>query len=193
MGNSKSGAMSKEILDELKMNTKFTEMELVQWYENFKRQCPSERITKEEFQEIYSKFFPDSDAQTYSQHVFRSFDTNADGTLDFKEYIIALHMTSTGKTTTMKLEWAFGLFDVDKNGYITKSEVKEICTAIFRMIPKDEICKLPSDENTVDKRTEKLWKFFKKSEKDRVTESEFIQGVLANEAALRLIQYQPLK
>lgn len=37
--------------------------------------------------------------------------------------------------------------------------------AIFRMIPKDEICKLPSDENTVDKRTEKLWKFFKKSEK----------------------------
>lgn len=128
MGNTKSGAMSKEILEELKMNTKFTEMELVQWYENFKRQCPTERITKEEFQEIYSKFFPDSDAQTYSQHVFRSFDTNADGTLDFKEYIIALHMTSTGKTTTMKLEWAFGLFDVDKNGYITKSEVKEICT-----------------------------------------------------------------
>lgn len=123
--------MSKEILDELKMNTKFSEMELVQWYENFKRQCPSERITKEEFQEIYSKFFPDSDAQTYSQHVFRSFDTNADGTLDFKEYIIALHMTSTGKTTTMKLEWAFGLFDVDKNGYITKSEVKEICMVSF--------------------------------------------------------------
>lgn len=33
------------------------------------------------------------------------------------------------------------------------------------MIPKEEICKLPSDENTVDKRTEKLWKLFKKSEK----------------------------
>lgn len=37
--------------------------------------------------------------------------------------------------------------------------------AIFRMIPKDEICKLPSDENTADKRVEKLWRFFKKSEK----------------------------
>lgn len=37
--------------------------------------------------------------------------------------------------------------------------------AIFRMIPKDEICKLPSDENTADKRAEKLWRFFKKSEK----------------------------
>lgn len=130
MGNTKSGAVSKEILEELKLNTKFTETEIVQWYENFKKQCPTGRITKDEFQAIYSKFFPESDAQTYAQHVFRSFDTNDDGTLDFKEYIIALHMTSTGKTTR-KLEWAFSLFDVDKNGYITQSEVKEICTVSF--------------------------------------------------------------
>lgn len=133
MGNSKSGAVSKEILEDLKLNTKFSETEIVQWYENFKKQCPSGRISKDEFQNIYRKFFPDSDANTYAQHVFRSFDTNDDGTLDFKEYIIALHMTGTGKTTS-KLEWAFSLFDVDKNGYITKSEVTEICTVSFGYI-----------------------------------------------------------
>lgn len=192
MGNTKSGAVSKEILEELKLNTKFTETEIVQWYENFKRQCPTGRISKEEFQAIYSKFFPDSDAQTYSQHVFRSFDTNDDGTLDFKEYIIALHMTSTGKTNR-KLEWAFALFDVDKNGYITKSEVKEICTAIFKLIPKDEVTRLPADENTAEKRADKLWKYFDKGENERVAEGEFIQGVLDNDEALRLIQYQPSK
>lgn len=135
MGNSKSGAVSKEILEDLKLNTKFSETEIVQWYENFKKQCPNGRITKEEFQTIYSKFFPESDANTYAQHAFRSFDTNDDGTLDFKEYIIALHMTSTGKTTR-KLEWAFSLFDVDKNGYITKSEVSEICTVSERVVMK---------------------------------------------------------
>ncbi len=118
--------MSKEILEDLKLNTKFSEDELSQWYENFQKQCPSGRITPDEFKKIYERFFPDSDAATYAQHVFRSFDTNDDGTLDFKEYIIALHMTSTGKTER-KLEWAFSLFDVDKNGYITKSEVAEIC------------------------------------------------------------------
>ncbi|XP_071356896.1 visinin-like [Trachinotus anak] len=192
MGNSKSGAVSKEILEDLKLNTKFSETEIVQWYENFKRQCPTGRISKEEFQAIYSKFFPESEANTYAQHVFRSFDTNDDGTLDFKEYIIALHMTSTGKTTR-KLEWAFSLFDVDKNGYITKSEVKEICTAIFKLIPEDELANLPEDENTADKRADKLWKFFEKGENDRVAEGEFIEGVMDNEDALRLIQYQPLK
>uniref|UniRef100_A0A8C6TZU0 Recoverin 3 n=1 Tax=Neogobius melanostomus TaxID=47308 RepID=A0A8C6TZU0_9GOBI len=189
MGNSKSGAVSKEILEDLKMNTKFTETELVQWYDNFKKQCPTGRITKPEFQAIYTKFFPDSDANTYAQHVFRSFDTNDDGTLDFKEYIIALHMTSTGKTTR-KLEWAFSLFDVDKNGYITKNEVKEICAAIFKMIPQDEIDSLPDDENTPEKRADKLWNVFDKGESDRVTEGEFVQQVLDDENALRLIQYQ---
>ncbi|XP_034561015.1 visinin-like [Notolabrus celidotus] len=192
MGNTKSGAVSKEILEELKLNTKFSETEIVQWYENFKKQCPTGRISKEEFQAIYSKFFPESDAQTYSQHVFRSFDTNDDGTLDFKEYIIALHMTSTGKTNR-KLEWAFSLFDVDKNGYITKAEVKEICTAIFKLIPKDELSDLPEDENNAEKRADKLWKYFNKGENDRVAEGEFIKGVLENESALRLIQYQPSK
>uniref|UniRef100_A0A1A8KGH8 EF-hand domain-containing protein n=1 Tax=Nothobranchius kuhntae TaxID=321403 RepID=A0A1A8KGH8_NOTKU len=192
MGNSKSGAVSKEILDDLKLNTKFTEMEIVQWYENFKKQCPTGRISKDEFQNIYKKFFPDSDANTYAQHVFRSFDTNDDGTLDFKEYIIALHMTSTGKTTS-KLEWAFSLFDVDKNGYITKSEVTEICSSIFKLIPKDEVPDLPDDENTPEKRADKLWKAFNKEENERVAEGEFIQGLLDNDDALRLIQYEPSK
>ncbi|KAM7384787.1 hypothetical protein PAMA_011914 [Pampus argenteus] len=192
MGNTKSGAVSKEILEDLKLNTKFSETEIVQWYENFKKQCPTGRISKEEFQSIYSKFFPESEADTYAEHVFRSFDTNDDGTLDFKEYIVALHMTSTGKTTR-KLEWAFSLFDVDKNGYITKSEVKEICTAIFKLFPKDELDDLPDDENTAEKRADKLWTFFEKGETERVAEGEFIQGVLDNEVALRLIQYQPGK
>lgn len=126
MGNAKSGAMSKELLVDLKLSTKFSEAEITQWYDNFQKQCPSGRITPAEFESIYARFFPESDAKSYAQHVFRSFDTNADGTLDFREYIVALHMTSSGRMT-LKLEWAFSLFDVDKNGYISKSEVHEIC------------------------------------------------------------------
>lgn len=137
MGNTTSSAISKEILEDLKLSTKFSETEISQWYENFQKQCPTGRITPEEFEEIYARFFPEADAKSYARHVFRSFDTNDDGTLDFKEYIIALHMTSSGKTTR-KLEWAFSLFDVDKNGYINKSEVKEICQV--RAIHCVQIC-----------------------------------------------------
>ncbi|XP_049587779.1 recoverin 2 [Syngnathus scovelli] len=192
MGNSTSSALSKEILEDLKLSTKFTEHEISQWYENFQKQCPTGRITPEEFEQIYARFFPDSDAKSYARHVFRSFDTNDDGTLDFKEYIIALHMTSTGKTTR-KLEWAFSLFDVDKNGYINKTEVTEICQAIFKLIPKEDQSRLPEDENTPEKRANKLWAYFEKKDNERLAEGEFIKGVIENENAMRLIHYEPLK
>lgn len=125
MGNTKSGALSKAILNDLKMNTKYTEEELCTWYASFLKECPTGRITKEQFEGIYASFFPDADPTAYARHVFRSFDTNADGTLDFKEYIVALHLTSSGKTMR-KLEWAFALYDVDGNGTISKNEVEEI-------------------------------------------------------------------
>lgn len=135
MGNSKSSALSKEILEDLKMNTKYSEAELSAWYTTFLKECPNGRISKEKFEGIYASFFPDADPTAYARHVFRSFDLNADGTLDFKEYIIALHLTSSGKTLH-KLEWAFALYDVDGNGTISKNEVQEIvkvCNCVYSL------------------------------------------------------------
>ncbi|KYO23530.1 recoverin [Alligator mississippiensis] len=192
MGNSKSGALSKEILEDLKMNTRYTEDELCRWYASFQKQCPDGRISRSEFEKIYANFFPNSDPKVYARHVFRSFDTNDDGTLDFREYIIALHLTSSGKTH-LKLEWAFSLFDVDRNGEISKNEVLEIISAIFKMIPAEEQKTLPEDENNPEKRTNKLWAYFKKGEHDKIAEGEFISGVMKNEEIMRLIQYEPKK
>lgn len=163
MGNAKSGALSKEILEDLKTSTRYSEEELCRWYESFQRQCPDGRISRAEFEKIYGTFFPNSDPKGYARHVFRSFDTNDDGTLDFREYIIALHLTSSGKTH-LKLEWAFSLFDVDRNGEVSKGEVLEIITAIFKMIPAEEQKLLPEDENSPQKRADKLWAYFNKGE-----------------------------
>ncbi|XP_062875048.1 recoverin a [Trichomycterus rosablanca] len=192
MGNTKSSALSKEILEDLKMNTKYTEDELSSWYTTFLKECPSGRITKEQFEGIYASFFPDADPTAYSRHVFRSFDLNADGTLDFKEYIIALHLTSSGKTL-QKLEWAFALYDVDGNGTISKNEVQDIVKAIFNMIPAGDQDKLPEDENTPEKRADKIWNYFQKKENDKLAEGEFIQGVMDNKDILRLIQFDEPK
>ena len=125
MGNTKSSSLSKELLEDLKSNTKYSEAELCTWYQSFLKECPTGKITKEQFEGIYASFFPNADPKDYARHVFRSFDTNSDGTLDFKEYIVALHLTSGGKTL-QKLEWAFGLYDVDGNGTISNNEILEI-------------------------------------------------------------------
>uniref|UniRef100_A0A8C3MTF9 Uncharacterized protein n=1 Tax=Geospiza parvula TaxID=87175 RepID=A0A8C3MTF9_GEOPR len=157
---------------------------------SFQRQCPDGRISRAEFEKISGPALPQLDPQGLA-HAFRS-PTNDDGTLDFREYIIALHLTSSGKTH-LKLEWAFSLFDVDRNGEVSKSEVLEIITAIFKMIPAEEQKLLPEDENSPQKRADKLWAFFNKGENDKIAEAEFIEGVMKNDAIMRLIQYEPKK
>ncbi|CAM9318993.1 S-modulin-like [Lampetra fluviatilis] len=191
MGNNRSSAISKELLDDLKLNTAYSEQELADWYSTFLKESPDSRISRERFEQIYSKFFPNADATKYAQHVFRSFDANGDGTLDFREYVVALHLTASGEID-LKLEWAFSLYDIDGNGTINKAEVLEIVTAIFKMIPLQEQKTLPEDENSPEKRTEKLWNFFGKKENDKITEGEFVEGVKNNIEILRLIQYEKL-
>lgn len=83
------------------------------------------------------------------------------------------------------------------------------------MIPANDQKNLPEDENTPEKRAEKIWEFFGKKENgewlsfsgarsarcttcwpsfcsfsaDKISEGEFIQGVMDNKEILRLIQY----
>ncbi len=50
---------------------------------------------------------------------------------------------------------AFSLYDVDKDGFITKEEMANIVDAIYSMI--GTMLELPQDENTPEKRVEKIF------------------------------------
>jgi Ca2+-binding EF-hand superfamily protein len=100
-------------------------------------------LTKEEFQKIYKQFFPFGDPSSFADYVFNVFDADKSGTIDFKEFICALSVTSRGKMED-KLDWAFQLYDIDGDGKISYEEMLAIVEAIYKMVcvtrPRRRMC-----------------------------------------------------
>src|SRR3954452_17425399 len=90
-------------------------------------------LTKDEFQKIYRQFFPFGDPSSFADYVFNVFDSDKSGSIDFKEFICALSVTSRGKMED-KLDWAFQLYDIDGDGKISYDEMLKIVEAIYKMV-----------------------------------------------------------
>lgn len=99
----------------------------------FLKDCPSGMLTKQEFQKIYKQFFPFGDPTSFADYVFNVFDSDKSGSIDFKEFICALSVTSRGKMED-KLDWAFQLYDIDGDGKISYDEMLAIVEAIYKMV-----------------------------------------------------------
>ncbi|CAG9538823.1 unnamed protein product [Cercopithifilaria johnstoni] len=165
--------ISKEDLLELESKTYFTKKELRKWYKDFVKDYPTGKLKIEEFQNIYKKFFPNGDPTKFATFVFNVFDSNEDGCISFHEFITALSITSRG-TLDEKLNWAFSLYDMDKDGYITMKEMTDIVEAIHSMI--GNILELPKDENTPEKRVAKIFSNMDHNLDGKLTLEEFKKG-----------------
>nr|ODN86198.1 calcium-binding protein NCS-1 [Cryptococcus depauperatus CBS 7841]ODN94546.1 calcium-binding protein NCS-1 [Cryptococcus depauperatus CBS 7855] len=176
MGKSQSKLSSEELV-ELQKNTYFDKKELQQWYKGFLKDCPSGQLNKEEFKKIYRQFFPFGDPSQFADYVFNVFDEDKSGTIEFKaslaEFICALSVTSRGRLDE-KLKWAFQLYDINQDGFITYDEMLQIVRSIYKMT--GQMVQLPEDEDTPEKRVDKIFRNMDLNKDHRLTFDEFKEG-----------------
>ncbi len=46
--------------------------------------CPAGELTKKKFIQVYRQFFPNGQAEAFCTHIFRTFDADNSGKIDFK-------------------------------------------------------------------------------------------------------------
>lgn len=169
----KNSKLKQEEVEDLKKRTYFTEKEIQNWYKGFMKDCPDGKLTLEGFTKIYKQFFPFGDPSKFASFVFNVFDENRDGYIEFHEFLTALSVTSRGSVQE-KLKWAFKLYDLDNDGYITRQELLDIVDAIYKMV--GSMVNLPEEENTPEKRVNKIFDIMDKNRDDKLTFDEFLEG-----------------
>lgn len=118
MGKDQS-KLTPQNLKELSQRTEFTHKEIKSFYKEFRKKSKTGSMKLDEFKKLYSTFFPAGDSSEFAEHTFRVFDANQDGILDFRELIVSLSVMQRGRSEE-RLKWAFNMYDVDGNGFITR-------------------------------------------------------------------------
>ena len=177
MGNVESNEyLSEEDLNFCKNNTRYSEEEIRTWYSSFKKDCPSGVLTKDKFIDVYKLFFPRGNAENFCNHVFRTFDTDKNGEINFVEFLLAINVTLSG-TPLEKLKYAFKLYDVDGNGLIDQGEMNRIVLSIYELVGDDNI----NHDNlepklSPEERTRVIFSQMDAAGNGYLTEEEFVQG-----------------
>lgn len=161
-----------ETIDHLLAQTHFSRRELQILYRGFKNECPSGLVNEDTFKNIYANFFPHGDSSNYAHFLFKAFDRNQTGSINFEDFSLGLSALLRGPVEE-KLTWVFNLYDINKDGCITKEEMLDIMRAIYDMMGKS--IKPILSEDIPRQHTEMFFHKMDRNQDGVITIDEFIE------------------
>lgn len=175
-----STKLSENDIEFIKANTNFTREQILKWHSEFATNCPDGRIDRKEFNRFYKQLVP-GDNSTFEKAefcdaVFKAFDADSSGHIDFAEFLIAFWVSAAGSMKD-KLNWLFDIYDADNGQYISLWEMNKMLTLLFSIkgISEDPYAK-----------TNAIFGEFDRSRDGKISRQEFIAGCTRDETMRKL-------
>ncbi|XP_063410071.1 neurocalcin-delta B-like [Mytilus trossulus] len=165
----------------------FTKDEIQDWYKDFEKHLGQGEtaLSRTAFIRVYNSLF-DGDASIFAGQVFRTFDVDNNNMVDFKEFILGLCMS--GSTDPgVKLKWAFSMYDIDQNGYISQDEMNHILNAVCKMTNS----RLPEEFTSIENMTKNIFNVLDKNSDNQISLDEFIEGAEKIQFVIDILQCDP--
>ena len=130
-GGEKPMLLREESVNFIIEKTQATREDVEAYYNNFIQTYPDGKIDKKGFSEIMQKCFPDQYIEELDCHIFRMYDLNDEGKIDFRELLLVITVISRG-TPQENLEHIFRVFDFNNDVSISKKDVYRIVTVFLQ-------------------------------------------------------------
>jgi len=155
-------------------NTRMQEAEVRASYSQFIRQHPDGLMDRETFRLMMKDCYPSADIGNIETHLFRMYDDNEDGVIDFREFMTKVHIMSNGSPEE-NLRQLFRILDIDNNRTVSISEFKKVVTDLQMMSENDN----NMDNSIRDLIVEKAFIEMDVNGDGMVTIEEFIKACLS--------------
>lgn len=157
------------------------------WYEKLKAACPNGKISKADTVSFLRSINSGKEEQIQKQatDIHKAFDSNNDGIVDQREFLIGFALTSTGSVRE-KLKYVFRTYDHDKDGVINKKEIDRMVKIAMSLHAKDD------PENTariLEELKKSLERLHNGKDLDdiRISSKEFVQLLMENKELCDLV------
>merc|ERR1711892_1115020 len=122
--NSSKNLLPEEDLEYLEKNTNADRAQIQEQYQAFLLNHPDGKISMKAFCSMIGEGSPGTNTSKLSKHIWRIYDTNMDGFIDFREFMMALQVMSSGSSED-NLKQLFKVFDINSDGTIDVEEMNE--------------------------------------------------------------------
>merc|ERR1712098_935743 len=118
------------------------EAQVKEAFDSWVAEHPNGKMKPKDFREMMSKALPKKDASKMEKHVFRIYDSNNNGYIDFSEFMLIFFIMSDG-TPEEVLTKIFRVFDVNSDGTITQKEMTKLIKDMYGLLKSEDPNLLP--------------------------------------------------